>query len=146
MASLTQAYEAYERPGIVVAYKMSNVNLYKGALVGVNASGYAVRMDPASASLKFVGVANETVDNSAGNAGDKSISVTKTGSFIFKPGGTFSPVQADLGKEVYAVSDWEVHTSSSGLTNAYKVGTIVALEPSSTGTVGPRIRVDNYSL
>lgn len=146
MASLTQAYEAFERPGLVMAYKASNAKIYKGALVGVNSSGYAVKMDHATAGLKFVGVANETVDNSAGSAGERTVNVTKSGSFVMKPASGFSPTIADLGKEAYAVSDWEAQVSTSGLTNSYKVGTIVGLETTSTGSSGVRIRIDNHTV
>jgi hypothetical protein len=143
---LTTAFETYERPGLVVSYKLSNVKVYKGALVGVNSSGYLVPMAHGTASLKFVGVTNETVDNSAGSAGDKSVNVTKTGSFVMKAVTGYSPAIADLGKEVYANSDFEVQIATTGLTNQYKVGTIVAVESTSTGAAGVRIRVGNYSV
>lgn len=146
MAALTQAYENFERPGLVVAYKISSVKLYKGALVGVAASGYLVAMAHGTANLKFVGVAGETVDNSGGSAGDKALNVAKSGSMVFKAASGFTPAIADLGKEVYAVTDWEVQVSTSGLTNQYKVGTIVALETTSTGAAGVRVRIDNHSL
>lgn len=145
MAALTQAYEAFEKPGIVIAYKMSNVKLFKGALVGVNSSGYLVAMAHATANLKFVGIASETVDNSAGSAGDKTINVTKVGSFVFKAVSGFTPAQSNLGNEVYANTDWEVQVSTSGLTNRYKVGRIVALDSTSTGATGVRIRIDDYT-
>lgn len=146
MSALTQPFESYERPGIVVAYKVAATKLYKGGLVAVNTSGFATSVTAATANLKFVGVANETCDNSAGAAGDKTIPTTKSGSFVFRAATGFTPTIADLGKEVYAASDWEVQVSSSGLTNAYKVGTIVALESTSTGAAGVRVRIDNYSV
>lgn len=146
MAALSQAYETFERPGLVVSYKISNVKIYKGALVGVNSSGYLVPMAHGTASLKFVGSANETVDNSGGAAGDKSVNVSKSGSMVFKAASGFTPAITDLGKEVYATSDWEVQASTSGLTNQYKVGTITALESTATGANGVRIRVDNHTV
>lgn len=145
MAALNTPYEAYEKPGLVIAYKLSNVKVYKGALVGVNASGYLVPMAHGTANLKFVGVANETVDNSAGNAGDKSVNVTKSGSFVMKAISGFTPAQADVGKELYANTDWEVQIATAGLTNTYKVGRIVALETTSTGSSGVRCRIDDYT-
>ncbi|MBS1721790.1 MAG: hypothetical protein JSS66_02155 [Armatimonadetes bacterium] len=144
--ALSKAFETYERPGLVVSYKVSNVKIYKGANVGVNSSGYLVPMSHATASLKYVGVANEAVDNSAGAAGDKSINVTKSGSFVFKAAASYTPAITDLGKEVYANTDWEVQTSTVGLTNQYKLGTIVNVETTSTGVSGVRIRIDNYSV
>lgn len=146
MPALTQPYEAFEKPGLVVSYKISNVKILKGSLVAVNASGYLVPIAHGTANLKFVGVANETVDNSAGSAGDKSLNVTKTGSFVMKAASGFTPALADLGKEVYANTDWEVQVSTSGLTNQYKVGTIVRAETTSTGAAGVRVRIDNHSV
>ncbi len=130
----------------MVHYKISNVKVLKGALVGVNASGYLVPMAHGTANLKFVGVASETVDNSTGSAGDKGMLVSKSGSFVFKAASGFTPVIADLGKEVYANTDWETQISAGGLTNAYKVGTITGLETTSTGVAGIRVRIDNYTL
>lgn len=146
MAALTANYETFEKPGLVVSYKQSNVALYKGALVGVNASGYLVSMAHGTANLKFIGVSNEKVDNSAGSADDKSMNVTKSGSFVFKAVSGFTPAVADIGKEVYANTDWEVQIATAGLTNQYKVGTIVGLETTSGGVAGVRVRIDNYTL
>lgn len=144
--ALSKPFETYERPGLVVAYKQSNVKVHKGAAVAVNASGFAAPISHATANLKFVGVANETVDNSAGAAGDKSVNLTKSGSFVFKAASGYTPGQADVGKEVYALTDWEVQVSAVGLTNLYKVGTIVAIETTSTGQPGVRVRIDNHSV
>ncbi|KAA0225824.1 MAG: hypothetical protein AKCLJLPJ_01583 [Fimbriimonadales bacterium] len=144
MAALAQAFENYAKPGIVVNYKVAAATtIYKGALVGVNSSGFVVPMNHATANLKFLGFAEETVVNS-GADGDKSVRVTKTGSGVYvDPSGI---VQADIGKEVYAKTDNEVQISAIGLTNAYKVGTILGLETTSTGVAGVRVRVDNYSV
>lgn len=145
MAALTAPYEAFERPGIVVAYKMSNVKIYKGSMVGLNSLGFAIPMTHATANLKYIGLANETVDNSAGTAGDKSINVTKNGSFVVKAS-SFTPTVANLGAEVYILSDWEVQINATGLTNSYKAGTIVGIENTSGGVSGVRIRIENYTL
>jgi len=145
MAALTTPYEAFERPGIVVAYKMSSVKIFKGAMVGVNSLGFAIPMTHATANLKFVGFANETVDNSTGTAGDKAINVTKNGTFVVKAS-SFSPSVANLGAEVYVLSDWEVQINATGLTNSYKPGTIVAVENTATGVAGVRIRIENYTI
>lgn len=145
MAALTTTYEAFEKPGLLQNYKVSNVKIFKGSLVGVNASGFLVSMAHGTANLKFVGVAGETVDNSAGSAGDKSLNVVRSASFVYKPASGFTPAQADIGKEVYANTDWEVQIATAGLTNQYKVGRICALETTSTGASGVRIRIDDYA-
>lgn len=146
MAALTSAYETFERPGIVVSYKLAAVKVYKGAMVGINSAGYLTPMAHGTSSLKYAGIANDTVDNASGAAGDKSVNVTKTASVVMKAASGFTPAVTDLGKEVYALTDWEVQVSTSGLTNQYKVGTIVGLESTSNGLAGVRIRIDNYSL
>ncbi|HRJ26615.1 MAG TPA: hypothetical protein PLO61_03775 [Fimbriimonadaceae bacterium] len=144
MPALTQAYETFERPGLVVAYRMSNIRIFKGALVGLNASGHLVPMAHGTANLRFVGVANETVDNSTGAAGGRTLSVSKSGSFVYRP--LAAMTVANLGQEVFANTDNEVQTATAGLTNQYKVGTIVALESTSSGGSGVRVRVDNYTV
>lgn len=145
MAALTQTYETFEKPGLVVSYKMAAAKIFKGSLVGVNAAGYLVSMAHGTANLKFVGVANETVDNSAGAVGDKSLNLMKSGSVVVKAASGYTPAQADVGAEVYANTDWEVQVSTSGLTNAVKVGRILALESTSTGSVGVRISINAYT-
>jgi len=74
------------------------------------------------------------------------VNITKSGSFVFNAASGFAPSVADIGKEVYANSDWEVQVSTTGLTNQYKVGTIVALEATANGAAGVRVRIDNYTV
>ena len=123
MPALTKNYECFERPGLVVSYRVSNVKIFKGSLVGLNASGHLVPMLHTTAGLRFVGIANELCDNTGGTAGQKFVNVTKSGSFVYT-----------------------VQVATAGLTTQYKVGTIVALEQSSTGVSGLRIRIDNYTV
>lgn len=146
MAQLTASYDTYERPGLVLAYRMAAVKVWKGALVGVDATGYLRPLDPAVAAMRFMGVANETVDNAAGAPGDRCVNVTKTGSFVMKAARGYVPTLADLGREAVAASDWEASPFSTGFTNPYKVGTIVAVENTATGAPGIRIRIDNHSV
>lgn len=146
MSALTTPYETFERPGLVISYKMSNVKIFKGSFVAVNASGYLVSLAHGTNSFVFVGMANETIDNSDGTAGDREMNVSKVGSVVVKAISGFTPAQSDVGKEVYANTDWEVQTSTSGLTNQYKVGSIVAIESTGTGNAGVRIRIDKHIL
>lgn len=144
MAALAKAYEAFIKPNIISSYKVAgSTTIYKGALVAVNSSGYAIPITHATASLKLVGIAEETVANSGSN-GDASIRVSKAGSGVYADAG--AAVQADIGKEVYANSDNEVQVVTTGLTNQYKVGTLIALETTSGGAAGMRVRIDNYTV
>lgn len=145
MAALNKPYEAFERPGIVVSVKLAQTKVYKGGMVAVNASGWATAITPQGSNLKFVGVANETVDNTNGNLGERAVAVTKAGTFVFKASG-FVPAQADIGKDAYAASDWEVQNTAAGLNTAYKVGTIVGIETTATGEPGVRVRIDNHTV
>ncbi len=85
---------------------MAAVKIPKGALVNINSSGYATNATDA-ASETFAGVAYETVDNSAGNAGDLSIRVQTTGTFVFVDGGG-NGAQTDVGVEFNVVDNQTV--------------------------------------
>jgi hypothetical protein len=146
MPALTTAYEAFEKPGLVVSYRISNVKLFKGALVGVNASGHVVAMDHGVSGLRFIGVAAETVDNSGGTAGGRTIAVLKAGTFVFRPSSSYTPAQTDTGRELFAVTDNEIQLSAVGLTNLHKIGTFIGLETPSGGGAGVRLRIDNYTV
>ncbi|MER3414556.1 MAG: hypothetical protein C4341_10105 [Armatimonadota bacterium] len=141
MAALTKAYEAKHRPTLIQQYKVAgSTTIYKGALVGTNSSGYLVPMAHGIANLKFVGIAEETADNSGGSNGDKACNVAKSGSGVYADAGTAT--QADIGNAVNVVSDNEVQIGTLGLTNVYAVGVLVALETTSTGVAGLRVRID----
>lgn len=135
MAALSEPYEAHEREGLLVAYPVAaDIQIWKGGLVCVNASGYLV---PASDSsgLRFVGVAFESVDNQNGENGAKRCRVIKRGSFIYNRVGTFT--QADVGTVVAAVSDNEVAKST---THNVQVGTLLEI----VDDARLRIRIDNF--
>jgi len=144
MPALAKPFETYEKPGLIIGYAVTNAAIYKGALLGLNSDGHAVAMAHGTANLKFIGVATESADNSAGEAGAKKLNAAKSGSFVFKAAAGFTPTLANLGAEVYANTDWEVQVSTSGLTNNYKIGRIVGLETTSTGVAGVRVRIHNH--
>lgn len=138
MPNLTQSYETFEKPGIVASYKMAAVKIYKGSMVGLDLAGYAV---PMRDGVLFIGVASETVDNSTNSAGDKSLNVTKCGSFVFKAASGFSPERKHIGLPVIPRSDWEVGLGGGET----PVGTITGIESTSTGAAGVRIRIDSHT-
>ncbi len=140
MPALTKPYETYEKPGIVVSYIVgTNTTIYKGALVGINGSGNIVSMTHATANLKFVGVANETIVTGSET---KRITVTKSGTFVFP---TSSPNTNKTGGDAWAKFDGEVQDVATGLTNAYIIGTIVGVESTSESLGGYRVRIDNHT-
>jgi hypothetical protein len=143
MPQLSKPLENFEKPGIVIRYTIaSSTKIYKGSLVALNSAGYAVPLNPATASLRFIGVANETVANQSG--GSLIVNVSKSGTFVFPNTGTNA--QSAIGKTIYSNGDGSVTDSSSGLTNAYAVGTSVAIETASNGEPGLRIRINNHTI
>lgn len=123
MADLTAATDDQRQEGVVVALPMAAVKVYKGAILTFNSAGYA---DVADASETFAGIAMETVDNSAGSAGDKTVKVVREGIVTV---GKSSAVQADCGLNAFVTDDSTVHTTSAaGLT---PIGVVVGLVSSS---------------
>jgi hypothetical protein len=143
LAALTKPFETLHKPALIASQKIAgSTTIYKGALVAANASGFAIPIDHGTANLTFLGIAEETVANT-GADGDKSVRIAKFGGGVYVD--LSSVTQSSVGKEVYAKTDNEVQINTAGLTNAYKVGTIVALETASTGVAGVRLRIDRYT-
>jgi hypothetical protein len=135
MAAAAAAREAQRTDGKLKSVPVAaSTKVYKGTLVAINSSGYAV---PAAdtANFKLAGVAYETVDNSSGANGDKSVRVEKSGEFEMNGSGL---AQGDLGKEVYVTDDNTVQTAAN--TNGMKVGAIAEVVSASKA----RVRIDNY--
>ncbi len=80
-------------------FKISNVNVYKGGFVGLLTTGYARAL---VAGDKFLGIAYEGMDNSAGSAGDKSVRVYTKGDFEHV---LAAAAITDIGRPVYASAD-----------------------------------------
>ena len=94
--------------------------IYAGALVKANAAGYA---EPcaAEAGAVFVGIATETIDNSAGAAGDLSVEILRGVDVTFTGQTGFE--QADIGSKVYASDDQTISVTQAS--NEQEVGTVV---------------------
>lgn len=73
--------------------------LFQGSMVGLDASGNAVKAAPAVATMR--GVAVRTADNADGSAGDVSVEI-KRGVFQFAQTGLD---RTDIGADVYVVDD-----------------------------------------
>jgi len=137
MTATTTARESKRKDGELIAYKMSNVKIPKGALVSINAAGYATNATDAAGET-FAGVAYETVDNSGGSAGDKEIRVETTGTFVFVDGGG-NGAQTDVGVEFKIVDNQTV--TDAATTNNLKAG--ICVESIDASAV--RIRIDRYA-
>ena len=90
----------------------ASTKIYRGALVALNASGYCVAGTTVAAG-RIVGRAEETIDNSSGAAGDKSVKVRR-GVFKFvNSASTDALTLADVDRLCYAVDDQTVARTSS---------------------------------
>lgn len=99
--------------------------IFQGALVALNAAGYAVPGSVAT-TLKAAGRAEETVDNSAGAAGALSVRV-KRGAFKFKNAAADPCVQGDTLADCYIVDD-EAVAKTNGANTRSKAGKILEVE------------------
>lgn len=119
MAALAANKEVELQQGELVAHKMAAVEIFKGALVKVNAAGY---LAPCSAEqgAVFAGIAYEGKDNSAGAAGDLELRVEKEGVALLDGAGF---AQTDVGQLVYASDDQTVTKTNAN--DRQKVGVIV---------------------
>lgn len=95
--------------------------IYNGALVMLDASGNANPAAAASGNNAFVvaGIAEETVDNSAGSAGDLSIRVKANcdeGAFGFNNHGSATIDASHVGKLAHASDDNTVANAASSTT------------------------------
>lgn len=98
--------------------------IYKGSLVGDNASGYA---RPLVAGDPLLGIAEETVDNSAGGAGAKTVKVRQQWAMQVSVTGVTGV--GNVGATVYA-SDDDTFTLTS--TSNTAIGKIIRFVGSTT--------------
>lgn len=128
MSAITSAkLLSHKEPARVVSMKMDNVKIWQGALLMLSATGYVTPLIP-TLDLPFVGIASETVDNSAGADGDKSIDVYQSGLFGMAVTGA---VVTDLMKKVYGeTSNTSDCTLESGSPSelAQMIGRLVGIQ------------------
>ena len=124
-------YDSERKDGILVSYKVAaGVLIYKGALVCLNAQGYAVSARD-EGGLRFVGIAYERGDNTGGLTG-ASVRVWKDGSFRVPMAGA---AREDLGALAYAVDD-----NTVALDTGFSVYTGTIVEIPAEGVVRILIR------
>lgn len=127
MADATARRDEQYQQGIQFALKLSNEKVNEGSLVAVNGSGYAINAGDDSGAV-FAGVAQETVDNASGSAGDKEI-VVRSGGIVLLTA-AFSAAQTNVGDEV-CLSDNQSVDLAATTTNDVKCGRIVEVVSSS---------------
>ncbi len=125
MSALTRdrntALKNAEVIGVPVA---ATANIFAGALVAANVSGYAAPGRTA-VGLTYLGRAEESVDNTGGADGAATVPVRRLNAF--KWGNDGSITQAHLGKTAYIVDD-QTLAATDGTGTRSAAGRIVGIE------------------
>lgn len=118
MTAIVDDRDTAFRGGQVSYYPMAATKIYKGTMV-VFSGGY-VAPATQTTGVMCVGIASETVDNSDGNAGDKSIKVMRGVAKMTNDTGT-AVVIGDVGKQCYALDNQTVTMDATGASVAGRV-------------------------
>lgn len=125
-ALATDSNRIYELGDInQVPVKGSSI-IYQGAAVGGHSSGYARSIANGD---KFLGFADEHIDNSGGGDGLKTVRVRKRGAILLDISGV---ALGDIGKSVYATDD---NTFTLSDTSAVYIGQISRIDSSGVALV-----------
>lgn len=117
MAALTGERLLVKRDGVRFDDPVAaNAKIWKGALVVLNATGYAAPGTTAT-GLKARGVALRTVDNTGGADGDQRVQ-TEAGLVDFANSGTNAVTRAHIGGNAYIVDDQTVASTDGGGTRS----------------------------
>lgn len=100
--------------------------IYAGSLVVANASGYAAP-GTTSTTLTALGRAEESIDNSAGANGDKTVRISRGEAYLFANLAADLVTQAELGKTCYIVDDQTVAKTTGGATRS-AAGKVLGVE------------------
>jgi len=100
----------------------ANAKIHAGALVAINAQGYAVAAG-AVAAQRTRGVAQASIDNTGGGNGGKTVQVRR-GTFNFKNSAAADLIaRADIGADCFVVDD-ETVAKTNGAGARPKAGVI----------------------
>lgn len=116
--ALTQDRNTIRRDGIELSLPVAaSKKIYAGSLVAKDSSGNATP-GAAATTLLGLGRAEEYVDNSAGQAGDKTVKIMR-GVFQFNNSADADAItSADIGKQCYIVDDQTVAKTDGGSTRS----------------------------
>lgn len=131
MGALNKDRNTAYREGLEIEFPVyQSVKIYAGSLVCVGGShGYAIPAADAAGNI-FVGVAQEYVDNSSGNSGDKTVRVRRKGIFQFA---ATSITQAMVGDIMYVVNDQTIDETTPG--NSVVAGRLVKYVSATSGWI-----------
>lgn len=128
MSNITARKDTRRQEAVRLPFPVEeNTKIFEGALVSVNAAGYAVNASDTTGE-RVVGVACETADNTGGADGAIDVIVWTDGAHSFASG--FSATIANVGDKVFAVDNQTVDLAAT-TTNDILVGVVVGIESSS---------------
>lgn len=127
MAALTADRNTPKQAAQQIAVAVAtNVKIFAGSLVVANASGFAAPGSVAT-TLTALGRAAESVDNTGGANGAKTVRIDRKDAFKFTNHAADLVVQADLGKTCYIVDDQTVAKTNGGATRS-AAGKVVGID------------------
>jgi len=106
----------------------ANAKIYQGALVALTATGYATKGAVAT-TLRGVGVAAATVDNTGGADGALSVPVRRGVWLMLNSASTDQITAADIGTSCYIVDDQTVAKTNGSATRSV-AGTVADVDSS----------------
>lgn len=134
--ALTKAIEIKECLGPMsekrYATLKAGAKIYRGSMVAFDSSGYLI--EPTGATgLRVVGIATQTVDNTAGANGALGMEY-KSGTFILYNGASTNAVTvADIGEPVYAMDGGTISRLAASKSPA---GVLVGIDE-----LGPMVKI-----
>ena len=124
MTAITARKDTRRQEAVILPFPVEEATkIVEGALVSVNAAGYAVNATD-TASERVVGVASAEADNTSGADGAIDVTVWTGGAHTFVSG--FSATIANVGDNVYAVDNQTVDLVGT-TTNNIQVGVVVGV-------------------
>lgn len=120
MAALTQDRDTVRRNGDLAAYPVAAATkIFAGSLVCIQTGANFATKGATATTLRGVGVAEETADNTAGAAGAISVKVRRDGWFRFANSAAADLIAvADIGADCYVVDDQTVAKTNGGATRS----------------------------
>lgn len=130
MAAITRARQVQTRNlGAPHKLKMAAEKIWAGALVMMNAAGYLANAAANASNAGCWGIAQETVDNSGGAAGDKEITIQECEVLL----DATSIAVGDNGSPVYASDNHTIDETQGA--NEPRAGILVEFVSSTSGWV-----------
>lgn len=125
---ITQPRSTIERNGRDILLPVAaNAVIYQGALVAVDSADNMAKRGAVSTTLRGVGVAEETVNNTGGAAGAKTVRV-KRGVFLMRNSSAGDLiVKGDIGASCFIVDDDQV-AKTNGTNTRSVAGVIVDVD------------------